>query len=90
MQFRFREWDEESQRYNLITLCNIDDYDTMFKTLTYMKEHKCEYAIELNTESVVDTAGDCYEVEQVGLCISKEIGDDGLIPHFVVDVVSVN
>lgn len=86
MQFRFREYNEENKNYNLITYIDIEDYDTMFKTLTFMAEHKCKYPIEVNTESMVETLGDCYCVKDVSLCISKKTGEEALIPHFVVDI----
>lgn len=86
MQFRFREYNTDTKCYNFITYCDIEDYDTMFKALTFMKEHECEYSLELNTESVVDTLGEEYEVIGVSLCVSKGTGKNGLTPHFVVDV----
>ena len=88
MQFRFREYNRETNKYNLITYCDIEDYDTMFKTLTFMAEHKCEYPLEVNTESIVELLGDNYDVVGVALCVSKETGEERLTPHFVVDVES--
>lgn len=86
MQFRFRVYDEENQKYNLITYTDIEDYNTMFKTLTFMVEHECKYPIELNTEDTVETVGRNYYVTNVSLCIGEDTGEDRLLPHFVVDL----
>lgn len=86
MQFRFREYNEENKEYDLITYTDIEDYDTMFKTLTFMKEHKCEYCIEINIEGIVETLGRNYKIDNVSLCVSEKRGEDALTPHFVVDV----
>lgn len=87
MQFRFRKYNTENQNYDLITYTDIQDYDIMFKTLTFMKEHRCEFPIEVNTESLVETLGDCYCVTNVSLCVSKDTSEEErLTPHFVVDV----
>lgn len=86
MQFRFRIYNEETKSYDLLTYIDIQDYDIMFKTLTYMSEHKCDFSIELNTESIVETLGENYNVIGVSLCISKETGEERLTPHFVVDL----
>lgn len=85
MQFRFREYDEEKKAYNLITYTDIEDYDTMFKTLTFMKEHNCENSIEVNTKNLVEEIGDCYYIKEVSLCLGQGCGSQ-LIPHFVVDI----
>ncbi len=80
---------KNKKKYNIVTYADIEDYDTMFKTLTFMKEHKCEYCIEINTEGIIETLGDDYEIDNVSLCVSKATGEEGLIPHFVVDVREV-
>ena len=88
MQFRFREYDEEHESYKLLTYIDVEDYDTMFKTLSFMADHKCAGSVELNLESLVETMGDGYDVDRVALCIDKNYGrEDSLIPHFVVDLV---
>lgn len=86
MQVRFREYDEDAKKYKLIAYDEVEDYDTMFKTLTFMKEHKCEYALEVNEQNAVETEGTLYEIEQVSLCVSRHGGEDSILPHFVVDV----
>lgn len=86
MQFRFRKYNEETHEYKLVAYCDIKDYDVMFKTLTYMAEHKCEYPIEVNTTSIVETLGDNYSVNGVSLCVGIKQGEDELVPHFVVDI----
>lgn len=91
MQFRFREYDEDTQSYTLIGYINVQDYYTMFKTLTFMKEHKCEYCIEINKNGIVDSVNNNYEIQYISLCVSSnEISEDEqLVPHFVVDVIEV-
>lgn len=87
MQFRFRKYNEEKKNYDLITYTDIDDYDVMFKTLTFMKENECTYPIEVNTNSIVESLGDSYYVTNVSLCVSKDTSEEErLTPHFVVDV----
>lgn len=88
MQFRFREYIEDEKKYKLISISNVDDYDIFFKTLTFMQEHKCEFPIEVNNDGIVESGNtDNYYVENVAFCISKDYSEeDGLRPHFVVDV----
>lgn len=87
MQFRFREYNENDKSYNLITYIDVQDYDILFKTLTFMAEHECPYSVEVNTDGMVDTMGNSYCVNNVSLCVSKDTtGEDALMPHFVVDV----
>lgn len=86
MQFRFRTYNKEKEKYDLITLIDVEDYDTMFKTLIFMKEHKCEYPIEVNIEGIVETFGENYDVLCVSLCVDSDYGEEGLVPHFVVDI----
>lgn len=89
MQFRFREYDEKTKSYELIGYVDVQDYDTMFKTLTFMKEHKCEYCIELNKNGIVDSI-DCeaYRIKEVSFCFSsfKIAEEEQLAPHFTIDV----
>lgn len=87
MIFRFRKYDTDDNKYNYVTSMDIEDFEKMYKTLTFMKEHKCLDPIEINTENAVDTLGDYYMVEDVALSVSSEPGDEGLIPIFVVDLV---
>jgi len=87
MQFRFRRYNKEEQEYELVTYTDVENYNLFFQTLTFMKEHHCTYAIEVNKTGVVESNNVViYEVEEVSLCISKDTGDDGLVPHFVVDI----
>ena len=86
MQFRFRTFDEKSNNYKLVAYAKVESYDVMFRTLNYMAEHKCEYALEINTESSVETVGMNYEVIGVALCVDKNYGEESLTPHFVVDL----
>ena len=87
MQFRFREWDEDENKYKLITYINVDDYDTMFRTLDYMAANNCECPLEYNEENLVEANGNAYVVKAVALCVgSYSDPEDILTPHFVVDI----
>lgn len=81
MQFRFLN--EENK---LIGYIKVDDYDTMFKTLTFMKEHNCSYCVE---QLMKDDLADCetegvYEIENVAFIIPNINNANEILPHFRV------
>ena len=85
MQFRFVEpveKDDGDYENKLLGYVDIDDYDIAFKTFTFMKEHECEYCVEINSSDLVDEDGELYNVEDVAF-ISRCIGGE-LMPHFRV------
>lgn len=85
MQIRFRTYDEENYKYNLIGIVNIEDYDKAFKMFDYMKTNKCTYCIEKNTEDVSETVGEMYEVEEVLFVFSENLNEEEAIcPHIAV------
>lgn len=84
MQIRFRIYNPKTKDYKLLGYTDVTDYDIAFKMLTYMKEHECEYPIELNTEDMVDTTGNLYRVENVSYCVPA-LGTE-LTSHIVVDL----
>lgn len=91
MTFRFRKVVEEDNeyKYELLGTINVEDYNTMFKTLTFMKEHKCEYCIQENMDGLVWSMDNTdYEVEEVSFMFSnyKVDKDEQLVPCFLVDL----
>lgn len=85
MKFRFRKYNEENKNYDFITSCDIEDFDKMYNTLILMKENQLD-SIEINTENMVDTLGENYRVKDVAFCVSMELGEEALLPVFVVDI----
>lgn len=87
MQFRFREWNKEENKYNLVTIMDVEDYDTMFRTLDYMATNKCECPLEYNEENLVEANCNLYIVKAVSLCVGDfRHPDEVVLPHFVVDI----
>lgn len=84
MQFRFIEFDEESNKDKLVGYSDIEDYDIAFKMFTYMKEHECELSVMVNTEDIADTEGDYYIVKNVYFVTPKLGGQ--ILPYICVDI----
>ena len=64
MHIRFRKYDKDTKEYKLLTYADEEDYDIAFKMFTFMKEHKCEFAISIadNAEDINET---CYCIKDV-------------------------
>lgn len=91
MIFRFRKVIKEDDecKYELLGIIDVEDYNTMFKTLTFMKEHKCEYCIQENMDALISSFDNMfYEVEEVSFMFSnyKVDKDEQLVPCFLVDL----
>lgn len=84
MQIRFREYNKEKDKYDLVGYTDVTDYDTAFKMLTFMREHECSFCIEVNPTGIVETEGDYYCVKNVSYCIPA-LGKE-LISHIIVDI----
>lgn len=82
MQFRFLEYNEETNTNKLLGYTDIEDYDAAFRMFTYMKEHKCSVCVMINTEDLVDTEGEYYRVNNICF-VTEKIGGD-IRPHICV------
>lgn len=81
MQFRFINEADDGKK-KLLGYCDIDDYTEAFKLFTFMMDHRCEFAMMINTEDIVDTEGKYYKVNNISF-VSPKVGGE-LGPYIMV------
>ena len=73
MQVRIVAFSEKYEGYKLKGYIKIENISEVFKTLHYMKEN--EIPMVINTNDVVDTDGEEYYINSIGMVFPKVGGE---------------